>query len=46
MALVRVGGKQSNPTFFLSYAARRLVLRKPPPGTLLPSAHAVDREQA
>ena len=44
MDLVRVGGGQSNPTFFLSYGDRRLVLRKRPPGTLLPSAHAVDRE--
>ncbi|GFN95514.1 acyl-CoA dehydrogenase family member 10 [Plakobranchus ocellatus] len=35
---------QSNPTYFVSYAGRRLVLRKKPPGKLLPSAHAVDRE--
>jgi aminoglycoside phosphotransferase (APT) family kinase protein len=35
----------SNPTFVLTDAAgRRYVLRKQPPGTLLPSAHAVDRE--
>ncbi|MDE0256317.1 MAG: phosphotransferase, partial [Rhodospirillaceae bacterium] len=35
---------QSNPTFCLSAAGRRYVLRKKPPGKLLPSAHAVDRE--
>src|ERR687890_262776 len=39
-----VPGGQSNPTFFVSYGERRLVLRKQPPGDLLPSAHAVDRE--
>lgn len=46
MTLERIGGGQSNPTFFLSYAeaGTRLVLRKKPPGPLLPSAHAVDRE--
>ena len=35
---------QSNPTFILSDADRRYVLRKKPPGKLLKSAHAVDRE--
>lgn len=35
---------QSNPTYFVFYSGRRLVLRKKPPGKLLPSAHAVDRE--
>ena len=40
----RIAGGQSNPTFFVSYDNRRLVLRKQPPGELLPSAHAVDRE--
>jgi aminoglycoside phosphotransferase (APT) family kinase protein len=40
----RISGGQSNPTFFVTYADRRLVLRKQPPGELLPSAHAVDRE--
>lgn len=46
MMLERISGGQSNPTFFLSYpdAGTRLVLRKKPPGPLLPSAHAVDRE--
>lgn len=37
-------GGQSNPTFHLRTAARSYVLRKQPPGVLLPSAHAVDRE--
>jgi aminoglycoside phosphotransferase (APT) family kinase protein len=37
-------GGQSNPTFLLESASRRLVLRKKPPGKLLPSAHAVERE--
>jgi aminoglycoside phosphotransferase (APT) family kinase protein len=35
---------QSNPTFILSDANRRYVMRKKPPGKLLKSAHAVDRE--
>lgn len=35
---------QSNPTFVLSGGKREYVLRKKPPGKLLPSAHAVDRE--
>jgi aminoglycoside phosphotransferase (APT) family kinase protein len=37
-------GGQSNPTFFVTAGDRRYVLRKKPPGQLLPSAHAVDRE--
>ncbi len=37
-------GGQSNPTYRLRAGARRYVLRRKPPGTLLPSAHAVDRE--
>ena len=36
---------QSNPTFIIeSSEGKRYVLRKKPPGDLLPSAHAVDRE--
>jgi len=35
---------QSNPTFLLKTAAQNYVLRRKPPGTLLKSAHAVDRE--
>jgi aminoglycoside phosphotransferase (APT) family kinase protein len=37
-------GGQSNPTFLVQSAGRRYVLRRKPPGKLLPSAHAVDRE--
>ena len=37
-------GGQSNPTFLLSAGGKKYVLRRKPPGTLLPSAHAVDRE--
>ena len=35
---------QSNPTYLLETAEKKYVLRKKPPGELLPSAHAVDRE--
>jgi aminoglycoside phosphotransferase (APT) family kinase protein len=38
-----VGG-QSNPTFMLETPDARFVMRKKPPGTLLPSAHQVERE--
>lgn len=44
MLLERVAGGQSNPTFFVTYSNRRLVLRKQPAGEILASAHAVDRE--
>jgi aminoglycoside phosphotransferase (APT) family kinase protein len=37
-------GGQSNPTYLLNTAGGRYVLRRKPPGALLPSAHAVDRE--
>jgi aminoglycoside phosphotransferase (APT) family kinase protein len=37
-------GGQSNPTFFLECTDARLVLRKKPPGKLLPTAHQIDRE--
>lgn len=37
-------GGQSNPTYKLETPARTYVLRRKPPGKLLPSAHAVDRE--
>jgi aminoglycoside phosphotransferase (APT) family kinase protein len=38
-----VGG-QSNPTFLLETPGARFVMRKKPIGTLLPSAHQVERE--
>jgi aminoglycoside phosphotransferase (APT) family kinase protein len=37
-------GGQSNPTYLVETPTRWLVLRRKPPGKLLPSAHAVDRE--
>ncbi len=37
-------GGQSNPTFLLKNGKQELVLRKKPPGVLMASAHAVDRE--
>ncbi|MBS0279486.1 MAG: phosphotransferase, partial [Proteobacteria bacterium] len=37
-------GGQSNPTYKLITPNRNYVLRRKPPGKLLPSAHAVDRE--
>ena len=45
LAVAQFKGGQSNPTFLLTLGdGRRLVLRRKPPGQLLPSAHAVDRE--
>lgn len=42
--LQQMRGGQSNPTFLLVTDKGEFVLRKQPPGDLLPSAHAVDRE--
>ena len=39
-------GGQSNPTYRISTSAGDYVLRKKPPGKLLPSAHAIEREFA
>jgi aminoglycoside phosphotransferase (APT) family kinase protein len=44
MGIEHISGGQSNPTFFVTFGDRRLVLRKRPAGPLLPSAHAIDRE--
>lgn len=44
MSCEPISGGQSNPTFFVTYGNRRLVLRKKPDGVVLPSAHAIDRE--
>jgi aminoglycoside phosphotransferase (APT) family kinase protein len=44
---IRVGqfsGGQSNPTFRIEAEDRRFVMRRKPPGPLLPGAHAVERE--
>ena len=35
---------QSNPTFLLQAGSRQVVLRKKPPGELLPGAHRIERE--
>src|SRR3954467_13155516 len=44
-AIEQFNGGQSNPTYRLTAAdGRKFVLRRKPPGKLLPSAHAVDRE--
>ncbi|WP_341366470.1 phosphotransferase family protein [Yoonia sp. BS5-3] len=40
----KFGTGQSNPTYKLEAASGTYVLRSKPPGRLLPSAHAVDRE--
>jgi aminoglycoside phosphotransferase (APT) family kinase protein len=37
-------GGQSNPTFLIGCGGKKYVLRKKPPGKLLPSAHQVERE--
>lgn len=42
--LDRISGGQSNPTYFLTWGDRRMVLRKQPNGPILKGAHAVDRE--
>ena len=44
MLVRKFRGGQSNPTYWLGTPAAEYVLRKKPPGMLLPSAHAVDRE--
>ncbi len=43
-AAKKFDGGQSNPTFLLSADSGQYVLRRQPPGKLLKSAHAVDRE--
>ena len=44
LAVEQFRGGQSNPTYKLITPARSYVLRRKPPGKLLPGAHAVDRE--
>jgi aminoglycoside phosphotransferase (APT) family kinase protein len=44
LSIKRFKGGQSNPTYQLVTPQHRYVLRRKPPGQLLPSAHAVDRE--
>jgi aminoglycoside phosphotransferase (APT) family kinase protein len=40
----KFAGGQSNPTHLVTTSTGQFVLRRKPSGTLLPSAHAVDRE--
>lgn len=44
LEVLRFAGGQSNPTYQLRTPRRRYVLRRKPPGRLVASAHAVDRE--
>ena len=44
MEVTKFQGGQSNPTFMLRTRSHSYVLRRKPPGVLLKSAHAVDRE--
>jgi aminoglycoside phosphotransferase (APT) family kinase protein len=44
LTVEQFSGGQSNPTFLLASPSGKYVLRRKPPGKLLPSAHAVDRE--
>lgn len=44
MRLRQFQGGQSNPTYLIESDAGKMVLRKKPPGVLLPSAHQVERE--
>jgi aminoglycoside phosphotransferase (APT) family kinase protein len=44
IALKQFKGGQSNPTYLVETPRRRYALRRKPPGKLLPSAHAIDRE--
>ncbi|MBL6698295.1 MAG: phosphotransferase [Luminiphilus sp.] len=44
LSVEKFAGGQSNPTFKLSAGDTHYVLRRKPPGELLASAHAVDRE--
>jgi aminoglycoside phosphotransferase (APT) family kinase protein len=44
LAVRQFKGGQSNPTYLLETPRGKYVMRRKPPGRLLPSAHAVDRE--
>ncbi|GAB4166876.1 MAG: phosphotransferase [Rhodocyclaceae bacterium] len=44
LALEQFSGGQSNPTYLVRAGGAAYVLRRKPPGPLLPSAHAVERE--
>jgi aminoglycoside phosphotransferase (APT) family kinase protein len=44
LTATKFAGGQSNPTYRLATPTRNYVLRRKPPGEILPGAHAVDRE--
>jgi len=44
LTLEKFAGGQSNPTYLVTTPAQRYVLRRKPPGQLLPSAHLIERE--
>ncbi len=44
LTILKFKGGQSNPTYLLTTPKGKYVLRRKPPGKLLPSAHAIDRE--
>jgi aminoglycoside phosphotransferase (APT) family kinase protein len=44
MEVEQFKGGQSNPTYLVHAGGKRYVMRRKPPGKLLPSAHAIDRE--
>ncbi|MGH2372188.1 MAG: phosphotransferase family protein [bacterium] len=44
LAVRQFEGGQSNPTYHVAAGGREYVLRRKPPGKLLPSAHLVERE--
>ncbi len=44
LSVEEFAGGQSNPTYLLTAGGKHYVLRRKPPGTLLKSAHAIDRE--
>lgn len=43
-SLNRISGGQSNPTWFVDWGDTQLVLRTKPQGSILPGAHAIERE--
>ncbi len=44
LSVTKFRGGQSNPTYLIGTPAQNYVLRRKPPGTLLKSAHAIERE--
>jgi len=44
LSVEKFRGGQSNPTYLVTTPKKKYVLRRKPPGKLLPSAHAVERE--